>query len=112
MDILAIVSWVSDNWAMIVALAPPLGVVVAVVAQKAGRIGVIVWDLADAMRDHEITDEEAATFLWMIAAVALGLWSNVSIWVLDFAPDHQIARLKAKKFIGDSYRPTVAPAKL
>lgn len=114
MDFTAILTWLAvvfnwcvENWQVALTLFPILGTVLTSILGKLGRGGVILLFLAAALKDHTLTDEEAATFVWMLAAVMLGFWFNASKWVLDYAPDHQIAMLKGKKFIPDTYRPEV-----
>lgn len=107
MDFTTVLNWIIDNWQAALALFPVLGTVIVSLLGKLGRVGVIIWDLAAALKDHVLSDEEAACFVWMLAAVVFGPWFNVSKRVLDFAPDHQIAMLKGKKFIPDTYRPEV-----
>ena len=119
MDFTAILTWLAvvfnwcvENWQVALTLFPILGTVLTSTLGKLGRGGVILLFLAAALKDHTLTDEEAATFVWMLAAVMLGCWFNASKWVLDYAPDHQIAELKARKFIAETYRPEVLPAKI
>ncbi len=105
--LVAVFNWSVDNWQVALTLFPILGTLLTSLLGKLGRGGVILLFLAAALKDHTLTDEEAATFVWMLAAVMLGFWFNASKWVLDYAPDHQIAMLKGKKFIPDTYRPEV-----
>ncbi|MBU8921250.1 MAG: hypothetical protein KOO63_05475 [Bacteroidales bacterium] len=107
MSIALIVDWAVDNWAMLAASFPVLAAALAWVAHRIGKLGPIIMELYHVLKDKEASDKEIATIVWMFAAVLVGLFSKPSYKVLNYAPDHQIALLKAKQFIPASYRPEV-----
>ena len=109
MDFEKILNWITDNWQMVAAMVPTVGLAVTWLAKKFGRAGLILWGLITDMRDHVLSDEEIAMRFWQIISISLGLGWNVSTWVLDYAPSHQIAYLKYRKFIPTTYRPDVLP---
>ena len=112
MSIALIVDWAVDNWATLAASFPVLAAALAWVAHRIGKLGPIIMELYHALKDKEASDREIATVVWMFFSVLIGLFSKPNYKVLAYAPDHQIALLKAKKFIPASYRPKVRAATL
>ena len=108
-QIFAVTDWLIDNWAI---LAGALTVLVPPgwsLQGKFRKARVILLSVVGAMKDRVLSDTEIATSFWMIIAVVLGWGPGASTWVLNFAPNHQIARLKSQKFIEHDYRPFVRP---
>jgi hypothetical protein len=100
-------NWCIEHWEMMVTLFPVLGLALTWLVKKFGRPMVILGGLVKDLQDHKLTDAEIACRVWQALSVVLGKWWNVSTWVLDYAPDHQISMLKGQKFIPLEYRPEV-----
>ncbi len=112
MGMALILDWVVDNWVTLAASFPVLAAVLAWAVDRLGKLWPIVKELYRALHDKELSDRELATIVWMLAATLIGLTSKPNYKLLAYAPDHQIALLKARKFIPASYRPKVRAATL
>ncbi len=112
MSIALILDLAVDNWGKLATAFPVLIAVLAWVVDRLGKLWPITKELYRALHDKELSDRELATIVWMLAATLIGLTSKPNYKLLGYAPDHQIALLKARKFIPASYRPRVRAATL
>ena len=108
-QVFGVFDWLIDNWAVLTGVLTVLIPSGWSLGGKFRKARVILLSVVAAMKDRVLTDTEIATFFWMIIAVVLGWGPGASTWVLNFAPNHQIARLKSQKFIAQDYRSAVRP---
>lgn len=108
-QVLSVIDWLIDNWQVAAGLVTVLIPPGYSLSGKFIRGRIIISHIGKSVKDRRVDDIEIANGCWMLLAVLLGWGPGVSSWVLDFAPDHQVARLKANNFVELEYRPLVGP---